>query len=189
MNALKRYSALLSAEEPELPNLNELDVIGYVIAGGSALKHYIEQKHLDGLGKPEIHIYDNDVAEYRAAVQRINGIGDPNKVAFNTIKIELETYLHHDAIEEAYAANGTQGVGIGQIGDMSDVPMEVAKCMNALTNNNWDTLEPEKQKEHASSKKKLLNTQAVDQMTAARLRERGGYDEMKRWFETIGQFV
>jgi len=189
VNALKRYSEILSREDPTLPNLKDLDAIGYVITGGSALKHYIEQKHLDGLGKPQVHIYDNDVADYRTAVQGINDLNDPTKVAFNTRKLELESYLHHVPIEAAYASNGTLGVAIGTVEDEMDVPIEVAKKMNALTNDNWDTLSAEKKKDLASAKKKLLNTNAVEHMTVEQLREREGFDEMKLWFESIGQFI
>ena len=62
---------------------------------------------MDGLGKPEVHIYDNDIQDYRNYVDRINQENNPNKKAFNTSKLELENYLTKEAIEEAYASNGT----------------------------------------------------------------------------------
>lgn len=187
VNALKRYSHIISEEDQTIINLMTSSEVGYVITGGSALKHYIEQRHLDGLGKPEIHIYDNDVAEYRTAVQRINDQNNSRKRAFNTNKLELENYLHPQAIHDAYAECGTENVLLQQIEDEIDVPHEVAKLLNSLNDNNWDDLDPEKQKELASNKKKFLNTQAVEKMNVERIRERGGYEEICLWLAEISR--
>ncbi len=189
VNALKRYSAILSAQDQAILNLNETDNVGYVITGGSALKHYLEQKHLDGLGKPEVHVYDNDVNEYRVAVQQINDDPNPNKVAFNTSKNELENYLHPAAIEEAYEGQGNAGVTIGVISDEMDVPLEVAKKFNELNANNWDEITDEKKKEKASDKKKSLNTIAVEHMTVERMQENGGYNDIHVWLSKISEFA
>ncbi len=184
VNALKRYSKILNEHNPDIINLMDSEAIGYVITGGSALKHYINQKHLDGLGKPEIHIYDSDVGSYVTAVQKINEENNPIKVAFNTEKLELENYLHHEAIVEAYAENGTQ-IELVEIQDQDDVPMLVAKSMNVAINNNWDELSHEKQKELSSNKKKSLNTAAVEKMTIERIAQRGGYDEIVSWLAEV----
>lgn len=188
VNALKRYSQIISNDDSSFINLMNSTEVGYVITGGSALKHYIEQKHLDGLGKPEVHIYDNDVPEYRTAVERINSEGNEKKVAFNTSKLELENYLHHEAIVEAYAENGTT-IQLGEIGDEDDVPMLVAEAANLVTNNNWDELPPEKKKELSSNKKKSLNTQAIDKMTVERIRQRGGYEDLTAWLGEINRLL
>ena len=189
VNALKRYSKILSEHDPAILNLNCTDCVGYVITGGSALKHYLEQKHLDGLGKPEVHVYDNDIQSYRDAVQAINDDQNPSKVAFNTVKNELENYLHPDAIEEAYAAQGTQAVTIGDITDEMDVPAEVAKKCNELNANNWDELSVEKKKEKASDKKKSLNTIVVEKMTVERLEQNGGYADIHSWLSAVSNFA
>lgn len=188
VNALKRYSQIISADNSEFIDLMSSTEVGYVITGGSALKHYIEQKHLDGLGKPEVHIYDNDVAEYRTAVQRINAEGNDQKIAFNTSKLELENYLHHEAIIEAYAENGTV-IQLGELGDEDDVPMLVAEATNIAVNDNWDELTLEKQKEHSSNKKKSLNTQAIEKMSVERIKSRGGYEDLTTWLSEIQRFI
>ena len=185
VNALKRYSKIINDNDASLLNLMTSHEVGYVITGGSALKHYIEQRHLDGLGKPEVHIYDNDVADYRAAVQRINNLTNPNKIAFNTKKLELESYLHPEAIREAYSECGTEGVSLQEIEDNTDVPHEVARLLNSLNDNNWGELDSDKQKELASNKKKFLNVQAVEKMTVERIKERGGYEEICHWLTEI----
>lgn len=189
VNALKRYSHILNAADPEIINLSTSKAVGYVITGGSALKHYIEHKHLEGLGKPEVHIYDNDVAEYRAAVIGINAEANANKVAFNTTKTELENYLQHDAILEAYAENGLNNLALNPIADADDVPLIVAEQISIAVGNDWAALKQERQKELASDKKKLLNTKAIEKMTVARITERGGFDEICLWLNTIKQFT
>ena len=187
VNALKRYSQIISNFDDKVINLMTSSDVGYVITGGSALKHYVEQHHLGGLGKSEIHIYDNDVPDYQASVARINDENSPKKIAFNTYKRELENYLHPSAIHEAYSEAGTEGVSLVEIKDDTDVPYEVAKLLNSLNNNNWDELDPEKQKELASNKKKFLNIQAIEKMTVERIRGRGGYEEICHWLTEISR--
>ncbi len=188
VNALKRYSAMLNAAENEIINLSGNSAVGYVITGGSALKHYIEQKHLEGLGKPEVHIYDNDVPEYRTAVARINAENNPNKIAYNTTKLELETFLHPEAIIEAYAANNLH-ITLDPIENDHDVPTIVAEKIYAQSGGDWAALGDHEKKEHANSKKKILNTQAVERMTIQRLQERGGFDEIKGWLDKIKSYT
>jgi hypothetical protein len=103
VNGLKRYGEILYAEDQNLIDLNSNE-IAWVITGGSSLKHYLENKYLEGLGKAEFHLYDSDVGSYIDVVAKINAEGNPLKKAFNTVKSELESYLHHEAINEAYAA-------------------------------------------------------------------------------------
>ncbi len=189
VNALKRYSHILNTENTDIINLSISEEVGYVITGGSALKHYIKHKHLEGLGKPEVHIYDNDVEEYRTAVEQINEEDNPNKIAFNTTKIKLESYLHHEAIVEAYVENGIENLVLNPINDTIDVPLVVAELLYVRDGANWATLTTEEQKGKASDKKKLLNTKAIEKMTVDKIRERGGYDEMCLWLNTIKQFT
>jgi predicted ATP-dependent endonuclease of OLD family len=174
VNALKRYSKIMNHDNPDIINLSTVEV-GWVITGGSALKHYINNKYLSGLGKPEVHIYDNDVPEYRTFVGRINSENDPKKIAFNTSKNELENYLHHQAVIDAYADNGIDGIIIDPISDNQDVPMIVAQALYSRDGRDWAVLDPDDQKSLSTDKKKILNTQVVDKMTIERIRERGGY--------------
>jgi len=185
VSALKRYSNKLYQDDNGLIDLSDTPIVGYVITGGSSLKHYIEQRHLDGLGKPEIHIYDNDVLGYRDAVAAINNEENEKKIAFNTEKLELESYLHPDAIIEAYADNGIANLTLPNFDDQTDVPYVVAEQCYDASGNDWATLEDPKKSELASKKKKLLNTLAVEKMDIQRIKEQGGYDEMRMWLTQI----
>lgn len=183
VNGLKRYSSILNSHDNNILDLNTED-IAWVIVGGSSLKHYIENNYLEGLGKPQVHIYDSDVPDYIEYVAKINEEGNPNKIAFNTTKKELESYLHHDAINEAYLSQGNP-CNLTEISDSDDVPLKVAENLYSSSGGNWGALDELKKKDKASQKKQLLNKLAVEKMTVDRIVERGGYDEMKQWLSEI----
>ena len=185
IQALKRYSLMMHTDDDTIINLEQTEYVAYVITGGSSLKHYIEEGYLRGLGKAEVHIYDNDKPEYRAEIQRIEDDPDERKRGFNTAKLELENYLHHEAIIECYQENGVNGLTLTEIEDGVDIPHFVAEALYTHTGGNWEDLEPKKQKEKADARKKVLNSCAVDKMTVERLRMRNGYDELKSWFDMI----
>lgn len=183
VNGLKRYSRILNLHDDNILDLNT-DDIAWVIVGGSSLKHYIENKYLEGLGKPQVHIYDSDVPAYIGYVAQLNAEGNPNLIAFNTSKLELESYLHHEAINEAYISQGNPCT-LTEILDEDDVPFKVAENLYTSSGNDWEGLDELKKKEKASHKKALLNKLAVEKMTVDRIVERGGFDEMKHWFSEI----
>ena len=184
ISALKGYSKLFSDNHLIAEDIMSSEKVGIVITGGSSLRYYIDNKYLDGLGKPAVHIYDNDKDEYRNYVAQINAEGNPNKRAFNTSMFEMENFLCKEAIEEAYAVNG-KVVTVPVIQHDSDVPNLVCRAMNA----DWDTFDVEKQSKKESKVKRVLNTQAVERMTIARLDAGGVKDELKGWFETIINFA
>jgi putative ATP-dependent endonuclease of OLD family len=185
INALKIYSRILNQDDDSTIKLEDNIEIGIIISGGSSLKFYIDNKYLDGLGKPEVHIYDNDVAEYRTYVEKINNEENPSKKAFNTTKTELENFLSKESIEEAYAQNGTI-ITVPEITDDMDVPNTVARALYETSEERvWDVLEESVQKRKESRVKKLLNTQAVERMSIDRINQRNGFEEIKLWLDTI----
>lgn len=180
ITALKGYSKLLFDSNVIAEDIMASPKVGIIITGGSSLRYYIDNKYLDGLGKPAVHIYDNDKVEYQDYVNRINGEGNPNKKAFNTSMREMENFLCKEAIMEAYADNG-QTIVLPDIQNDTDVPIMVCKSFNP----DWDTLDEEKRAKKESKVKKLLNGQAVAKMTIARLDSKGVTNELKGWFETV----
>ena len=184
ISALKRYSNLLYSNHLIDEDIMSSAKVGIVITGGSSLRYYIDNKYLDGLGKPAVHIYDNDKPEYRNYVSKVNAEGSSIKMAFNTSMLEMENFLCKEAIEEAYAANGYNHLALGIIGHDTNVPIMVCRSLNP----DWDTFDEEKQHKKESAVKKFLNTQAVDRMTIERLDARGVKDEIKGWFGTMIAF-
>jgi putative ATP-dependent endonuclease of the OLD family len=188
VNALKEYSRILNEYDPEVISLVNNQRVGMVISGGSSLKFYIDNKYLEGLGKPEVHIYDNDVPEYRASAEKVNADTSGRKKAFITSKLEIENYLYHEAIKEAYEENGTS-VTIPEIDDRMDVPLTVAKAVyEATTDKNWEDLRDEKKKKKIANVKKMLNANAVEKMTIDRMKTRESYNEIKDWLTTLKVF-
>lgn len=184
IEALKGYSRILfDANEIDEDIMNS-EKVGIVITGGSSLRYYIENKYLSGLGKPEIHIYDNDKEDYRNLVARVNNENNPNKVAYNTSKYEMENFLCSDAIKEFYAANGINNLVLPEIDDNMDVPQEVCKANNP----NWENLDEELKHKKESNVKRKLNREIVKNMTIERLEARGAKDELKIWFDKMIDF-
>jgi len=185
INALTRYSRLLSSEDKNVINLHDSDCVAFIPTGGSSLKYWINQQLLSGLGKPEIHIYDSDVSEYVSIVQSINAEKGKRK-GFNTAKLEMENYLTASAIQAAYAINGLT-ISIPDITDDMDVPLVTAEALHCASNssNQWSELEEEVKKDKASKCKRVLNSIAIDQMNISDLDQRGGKEEMLSWLDTI----
>lgn len=179
VTALKEYSHIISQEDSSFIDLTKSKEVGYVPTGGNALIHYYERKYLSGLGLPEVHIYDNDDVKYRLIVAKINDDKDEQKIAFNTSKLELENYLHHEAIIDAYADEGTV-IQLAEIGDQDDVPSLVAQATSGSSNPSKKCLD---------GKKQFLNNNAVRKMSVERIKARGGYEDLTTWFDVIRKFI
>lgn len=195
VNALKGLSKLLNANDENIINLEKNEAVAFIPTGGSQLKFYIEKKYLDGLLQSQVHIYDSDQPDYIQSVADLNGEGIDTKVGFNTEKVELENYLHHEAIIECYQDLNIN-ITLTDITDDEDVPMKVAKAVHQETSEtDWDSINPdpvkteEKQKKKISKAKRQLNNLAIEKMTIDRLTERGGFNEIKGWLDTIKTFV
>lgn len=184
VTALKGYSKLLFENDVIEEDIMSSNKVGIVISGGSSLRFYIDNKYLDGLGKPAVHIYDNDKQEYRDLVDKINAKGDSTMKAFYTSVNEMENFLCKEAIEEAYADNGLP-VSIPEFDGLADVPTLICKAHNP----DWDTFDDKKKKTKESKVKHLLNTQAVAKMTVERLDAKGVTQELKTWFNTLIEFA
>lgn len=191
VNALIGLSKILSANDNNIINLEGNEQVAFIPTGGSQLKFYIEKKYLDGLLQSQVHIYDSDVPDYVASVAALNAEGADNKIGYNTLKLELENYLHHEAINECYQESNIT-INLTEITDIEDVPEKVAIAVHSETSDtDWNNINPdpvkteEKQKKKISKAKRQLNNIAITKMTVDRLRERGGYDEIRGWLERI----
>lgn len=180
VSALKGYSKLLFEHDLITEDIMSSYKVGIVISGGSSLRYYINNKYLDGLGKPAVHIYDNDKEDYQDYVAQINGEGNPRKKAFNTSTLEMENFLCKEAIEEAYHDNG-QEITLTDFDSLTDVPILVCREFNP----DWDALDEEKRHKKEAKVKHVLNGPAVSKMTIDRLDSRGVTQELKTWFDTL----
>ncbi len=132
--------------------------------GGDTLRDWVNSHYLKNLGKPEIHIYDRDMAQppkYKVTVDAVNGRGDGSQ-AFLTTKRELENYISPRAIKAVF------NVDI-EIEDDTDVPTTLAG------------LTPYRE----GRCKKKLNTLAMDKYSHADLVEMDPNGNILEWMHAI----
>lgn len=162
---LKRLSHRLSMEDLTIPNLMDDPRVAFVPTGGSSLKEWVDSRHLAGLGKPELHLYDKETPDEtparQATCEAVNTRGNRD-FAKLTDKRAMENYLHPDAVHEAL------GVRVA-FGDEDNVAEIVGQAVGRNQRN----------------AKHLLNRNVVDRMTLERLRERDPADELLAWLRRV----
>jgi len=137
--------------------------------GGSTLQHWVDNHYLRKSGLPEFHVYDKDqTSKYQSSCDKINASSDDSQ-AYITSKLEIENYLHPDAIEQIL------GIKV-DINDDTDVEKEV-KCKLGQGKLNRKSI------------KAWLNDEVVAAMTVDMFKERGGFDEILGWLQKIAAFL
>ena len=174
---LERINRTLRGEDDAVIDLFGDPRVAFVVLGGSTLREWVNRHYLKNLGLPEVHIYDSDLPDgsgrckYQDAADEVNG-RDDGSVAFLTEKREMENYLHLDAINE------TLGFPLKFVlTDDCDVESEINELLEGR-----ETIPRRKVK-------RWLNEDVAERMTPDRLRERGGFDEIRKWFEEIAERV
>jgi len=187
---LRNVSKILKVEDDNVPDLDQLELDGkliFVPLGGSTLALW--SSRFRKLNRPEFHLCDRDdepplAAKYAAHILEVNARDGCKAVA--TEKREIENYLHHQAVVEAYAQNGVNIALTTPFADFDDVPALVAEAVHALAGGNpWADLSDENRKRKMSKAKTILNNQAVSQMTSARLAETDPNNEIRSWLADI----
>jgi len=163
--ALGALSRVLHISDETLPDISSDPRVAFVVLGGGMLVHWVNEQYLKGLGRPEIHIYDSDVVKYGTQVAQVNQRTD-GSWAVQTVKLEIENYLHPDAIQD--------GLGIAiEYGDKDDVPALVS------AEKGWN----------ANTVKRKLAQHAFPKMTAARIQVRDPDGEIEGWMRRIGAML
>ena len=178
---LKRINRTLREENDAVMDVFGDPRVAFVVLGGSTLMEWVNQRYLKNLGLPEVHIYDRDLPdgngkyEHQAAADEVNGRND-GSVAFLTEKREMENYLHLDAINDV-------------LEPMLGSPLEFDLTDDCDVENEIKKLLGERKTIPRRKIKRWLNEDVAERMTPARLRERGGYDEIRKWFDEIAKRV
>jgi len=165
VTALKCLSHALSITDHSIPDLSIDPRVAFVVLGGGTLQHCVNEHYLRGINRPEIHIYDSDVKEYEESVRAVNARTD-GSWAVQTLKYEMENYLHSDAIFEALSVRI-------EVNDTDDIP----KKINAI--NSWKP----------NTIKKKLAQYAFLRMDASRIAARDPNREVEGWFRRIGAMM
>ena len=191
----KGISKILISEGEEIPDLEALEIDGKIIffpLGGGNLALWAAR--LAPLNRPEFHLYDRDnpppaIPQYQEHVDEVN---DRDRCcAILTTKREMENYIHHTAIEEAYRANGVVCRLPGAFADFDDAPEVVAKAIHAGSGSptRWEDLKDDARKGKASRAKAMLNNAAIRLMTRDRLRETDPNGDVISWLRKIDEMV
>lgn len=179
---LKRISKILNAKNDKFPNLENDPRIAFVPSGGSNLQDWVTAYYLQGLGLPEVHIYDRDDVsspKYKSAIDKVNG-RENGDFAAHTSKREMENYIHPEAIKTV------MGISVS-FGDDEDVPMLVAEQIHNASGSeiSWSSLDAKKKREKESAAKKRLNREVLDVMTLKHLEQMDTKGEIEDWMTKI----
>ncbi|MDT4807052.1 AAA ATPase domain protein [compost metagenome] len=176
--ALKCLSRALHAADQTVLNLESDPRVAFVLLGGSTLKHWVAAHYLRQLNRPEVHIYDSDVATYGAAIDDVNKRTDGSWGVL-TAKHEIECYLHADAIKEAF---GVDVMIVDQPGaDGKAVPKMFAEVYSAQQR--FDGVMKDTQA------KIRLADKAFPLMTAERVEARDPAGEVLGWLRRLGSML
>ncbi len=178
VDALCSLSKALNNKYPELPDLTNDQRVAFILMGGSTLKHWVNQNYLKGLGKPEFHLYDNDVSTYQQSIDQVNQRGD-NSCGQLTQKLEIESYLHKDAVNVGFNIEIEVPDQLNANGKATPrIFAEAYSLKVGLPNPIKDT-----------KAKKFLAERAFPNMTAEMIEERDPNNEVKGWFEKINELL
>ena len=194
MSFLKGISRVLINAGEGVPDLEKLELDGelvFIPLGGSNLTLWASR--LSPLKRPEFHVCDRDNEppadpKYQAHIDAINVREGCEAIATN--KRELENYLHHEAIVEAYAAQEIEIDLTDPFAPFDDVPMLTAKAVHAVNGDKpWDELKTDQRRKKESAAKRQINNAAVSRMTVARLAVTDPDDEIRGWLRSIADMM
>jgi len=157
-----------------------------VFLGGGTLMHWVNKNYLAKLGKPEIHIYDNDVIKYKHAVNEVNSREDG--WATLTSMRELENYIHPSLIKQIYPIEDDfVEIHEGWLDNWKgkDIPRDLSTFLKELKSSGNNEIRDE----GSQSIKRLFSTRAAPLMTIDFLHELEAHDEVNGWFDKIKEAI
>ena len=188
---LKGICRMLRAGGVGVLDLDALELDGQLIFfpfGGENLALWTSR--LRHLNRPEFHICDRDNPppqdpKYKSHIDGVNGRDGCSAVCTN--RREMENYIHHEAVIEAYQENGCSPSISLPFQPFDDAPEIVAEAVHVASGSAtaWAALEREDQKKKSSRAKGILNGPAVQKMTVDRLKETDPSDEIIGWFRSM----
>ncbi|WP_203296426.1 ATP-binding protein [Luteirhabdus pelagi] len=178
VEALCSLSKAMNKKYSELPDLTTDHRVAFILMGGSTLKHWVDQNYLKELGKPEFHLYDNDVNAYQQSIDQVNNRAD-SSCGQLTQKLEIESYLHKDAIIAGF------DIEIEIPDQLSDDGKATPRIFAEAYSQKFGLQNPIRD----TRAKKFLAKRAFPNMTAEMIEERDAVGEVKGWFEKINELL
>jgi hypothetical protein len=163
---------------PELKKIIDLQsaikagIMAFNIMHGSNLKDYIDRYITKNTNAIEFHLYDRDGdSKYQEAIDEVNSRGD-GSYGVITKKREIENYVHWELIENNEKFEGVKfDEKFKRDWDSQDIP-------NYLAN---------KKGMKEEDVKGILCGKISKQITKDHLEQLNAWDEVKGWFEKIGE--
>jgi putative ATP-dependent endonuclease of OLD family len=153
-----------------------------IFLGGGTLMHWVNKNYLAKLNKPEIHIYDNDVAKYQIAVDQVNQRS--GSWAALTNMLEVENYVHPRLIKEVYPIEDDfMHSEDGWVNEWKNknIPKELSVFLKGLkAAGNMEITG-----EGVGSIKRIFSEHAAPLITIEDLVQLGAHDEVCDWFEKV----
>lgn len=188
---LKNISRALINEGIDVPNIYQLVDRGEVIffpLGGNNLSRWTTR--LAKLERPEFFIFDRDTVppeepKYKKDADEINA--RENCKAVITSKLELENYIHPDAIQEE---DNNMKITCSNY-DYTDIPLLIAQERHDASEspNKWEDLSEKEQGKKVKNAKNWLNNHVVKRMTLERLNERDPEGDIISWLGEIKKWT
>ncbi|TFC87185.1 DUF2813 domain-containing protein [Cryobacterium sp. TmT2-59] len=168
VDALKSLSAALHLADKDVIDLAVDPRVAFVPLGGGNLKHWVNERYIKGLNRPEVHIYDNDVSSYSKYIEIVNARADGSWGAL-TSKREIENYVDAEAILDSMLV-------VVPVDDNEDLPKLISTALsNSLELTSLGT----------TNVKKVLAKKAFPLMTAERIGLRDPAGEVAGWLTRI----
>ncbi|MBO2676298.1 ATP-binding protein [Shewanella algae] len=163
-------------------DLENDDRVLTIFLGGGTLMHWVNKNYLAKLNKPEIHIYDNDVAKYQLAVDQVNQ--REGSWAALTNMLEVENYIHPRLIKKIYPIEEDfmhSNDGWVEEWKNKNIPKDLSTFLKGLkAAGNTEIVG-----EGAGTIKRVLSEQAAPLLTLQDLIELDALEEVSGWFEKV----
>jgi hypothetical protein len=163
-------------------DLENDDRVLTIFLGGGTLMHWVNKNYLAKLNKPEVHIYDNDVAKYQLAVDQVNE--REGSWAALTNMLEVENYIHPRLIKEVYPIEEDfMHSNDGWVDEWKNknIPKDLSTFLKGLkAAGNTEIVG-----EGAGTIKRVLSEQAAPLLTLEDLIELEAHEEVSGWFEKV----
>ena len=154
--------------------------------GGGTLKYWVNRNYLRKINKAEVHIYDNDVEEYKLVANEINK--RERAKAFITQYYEIENYIHPDIIGEMYPVTDPffdkSGDWVTTWKDM-DIPKNLSTFLKRKKSEGNSKIKNEGE----SSIKNVFSEVGSKKMTVEMFKELNAYEEVKSWFDEVKKYI
>lgn len=192
---LRNIAMALRTAGEEILDLEQMELDGELIffpLGGSTLALW--SSRLQHLNRPEFHLYDRDTApdqppKSQKFIDEVN-LRD-TCIAKATGKLEIENYIHKDAIIEIYKTRNIPLAFEENFAPSVDVPVGVARLVHEASGSEkaWNEISAEKQKEKVSKVKRVLCGEASRLMTPKWLDEVDPDGDVRGWFADMKQLI